>query len=651
MEIRVESAEAALEKCWELVRRGEADLFRGQVRDWPKLIPSLFRSSREDRGKAGDELANFQEWSRFVPQMASYGGDEVAITAIAQHYGIPTAFLDLTTNPEIAASFAKGNDDPEPFSESVIYCFLEARLRSVAGGRIARIGVENLWRLEAQHGLFFEYGSEEVADSVKAHATKIIFPAARLSEAEEELLYPTRKSALEVAVDQWIYRRQVEELVDRFSASSSHVMMTHRETYAGAFRWRSTPDLDPAWIGYEKAWVFPPVESVSVVGHPFVVQLPRLTARTAMGARKQFAGAVAMAVREARASGRLLRLSASLSKRKRHLEESVSSLINRCWDGLRVLPYSVEELIASITTTATLLVARAEGRRGVDDWPEAWFGDLQLVEVAPVGGHIEAGYVRKSDLIGAFSPAHVGEMTRYMSRKFSENPLFVANYVVENWIIFDFQRLKRLFVETWIPTTVDAYWKEDLNLYGGSLGCMWSLNFNPALLGYITLADFRFESPIAAEKSCDRIVYVLPDMDRSDIEEAFVSCMPAILGGHDPFQVKFHGYGWDPRPLWQIERVVEQAKWIVEVGGISPLAVMPTIMRGEDDEDELREPGLGAFEIWLISKQMMDEVQGRFLGDLKPIVDEFYSELLIANSNIETRALAALDWPGPSVPR
>jgi hypothetical protein len=68
----VETAEAALEKCWELVRSGQADLFRGQTRDWPQLTPSLMRRSGEERAAAVEELRYFHEWAEAIPQMGSY---------------------------------------------------------------------------------------------------------------------------------------------------------------------------------------------------------------------------------------------------------------------------------------------------------------------------------------------------------------------------------------------------------------------------------------------------------------------------------------------------------------------------------------------------------------------------------------------------
>ncbi len=86
--------------------------------------------------------------------MAPYGGNHVALTAIGQHYGIPTRLLDLTTDPRVAARFAKTEAalDGKPFA--VIYGFLERNLERAAKLEVVRIDVAKLWRLEAQRGLF-----------------------------------------------------------------------------------------------------------------------------------------------------------------------------------------------------------------------------------------------------------------------------------------------------------------------------------------------------------------------------------------------------------------------------------------------------------------------------------------------------------------
>ncbi len=646
MDFHVESVQIAVEKCWQLVQEGQADLFRGQTRDWPKLIPSIFRTSGEYRATALKELEYFKEWARSVPQMAVYRGEDASITAIAQHYGIPTAFLDLTTNPEIAALFAKTSAAGEASSEAVIYCFLEAGLTSLKEARLTRINVDNLWRLESQKGLFLQFLDETLADTLRDQAIRIYFPVSSLAAEERTRLYPVRKSALECIIDQWIYRRQVEEVTENLEGIR-YKFITHRETYPGSFRWRAMPKFEANWFEQEPAWVFPPIESVSIVDDPEIITLPIVNFTQPDLAREELVTAFQGPIRQSRATGRLMCFVASLSPQKSHLSGSVSTLINRCWDGVRVLPYQADEVTASMALTAMLLLARAEEVEGVDDWPKQFFGELKTIEVAPIGGHIEAGAVSRTDLKSAMSSRYLGMMTAYMQRKAEEDPEFPMLYVTDHWMLFGFNAFKKLFVEQFIPTAVDGYWREDLASYEGALGCLWSINFNPVLLGYVTPFEFRFYSPIAGERDCRQIAYVLPDMDRHDLEELFISCLPTVLGKNNPFQVRFHGYSSDPRPVWEIERAIEQSKWIVEVGGISVLDVIPSVTSALDDEKQQVFKGVGAFEIWLISKGLIPEVHGKAFEDIKPIFDEFWGELMISNANLQTRAESARDWPGP----
>ena len=136
----------ALAFCKQLAKEDKADLFRGQTHDWSKILPSIFRlnGSSDLRGS----LAHFLGWARTVPQMAIYRSSTPALTAIAQHYGIPTRYLDLTTDPEVAFIFAKLTGIAIDSQQSVVYCWLEQDLQTLTSIAILRIDVANLWRLE-----------------------------------------------------------------------------------------------------------------------------------------------------------------------------------------------------------------------------------------------------------------------------------------------------------------------------------------------------------------------------------------------------------------------------------------------------------------------------------------------------------------------
>jgi hypothetical protein len=105
----------------------------------------------------------FREWARAnEPKLGAIASDEDVLFAIMQHYGIPTDFIDFTTEPSIAGFFASDTrTEPEP----CIYCISTQDLSRYWGVaqkylepgtqlRTVTLQVPNLWRLEAQHGVF-----------------------------------------------------------------------------------------------------------------------------------------------------------------------------------------------------------------------------------------------------------------------------------------------------------------------------------------------------------------------------------------------------------------------------------------------------------------------------------------------------------------
>jgi hypothetical protein len=345
-----------------------------------------------------------------------------------------------------------------------------------------------------------------------------------------------------------------------------------------------------------------------------------------------------------RINRQMVTFNVELSPGKQDLAASVSTLINRCWDGLRVLPYPSNEIVSSIALTAALLCARAEKVPDVDKWPEKLWGETELLEIAPAGGHLEIGWVSKSSLALAFSSEHLGSLTRSMRRIALDRFNDLMTYIVDPWLLFNFRPFRKMFVEQFVPTAVGSFWKEDLNLFEGSLESMWSLSFNPALLGFVTNNDYRFDSPSSLEPDVDKVIYITPEMDRDDIEEAFISCLPSILAGSKPYRVKFTDYNHDSRELWQIDRVICQTQGIVELGGISVLEVFTSLTDEENETHHSLFRGLGAFEIWLIAKRQLQLVQGTPIDSHPTLLHEFWSALLASNEQLENRARSMPDW-------
>ena len=450
MEIYVKSSAEAVELCWELAATGRADLFRGQTRHWPKLLPSLLRRSGKDRVRAEAHLAEFLDWAERAPQMAPYEGHRIALTAIGQHYGIPTRLLDLTTDPTVAALFAKTQEPVGDADSAVIYGFLERDLARVNQLAVVSIGVANLWRLEAQRGLFLRVGAERAMSRALAKAFRIHFPLESLSDEEQTLLYPARKSALESVIDQWIYRHEVGEIKSLLDGVPNRIGIK-RVTYPGAFAWRQVPTLDSYWTGHEPRWVYPAIEPLEITAAMRILSISGIDTTLAPSAvLAQIRQLVEPAMWQHRHGLALLSFDISLVGADAEMDRRVSILANRCWDGLRVLPYPTDELVEAMALTVALLCHRGGGG-DIDIWVGLLWGELQLIDVAPAGGHLEAALVSRRDLESALSSHVFPKLTAWMRRRCGEDRRAIMDYVVDPWLLFDFAAFRRLFATQFVP--------------------------------------------------------------------------------------------------------------------------------------------------------------------------------------------------------
>ena len=630
--IHARDYEDVLKICRELSLSGQADLFRGQTVDWPRLIPSLFRLSGDKREAADAEIKRFAEWAHGVPQMHPYHSNDDAVTAIAQHYGIATSFLDLTSDPQTALTFAKSA--PATFNgDAVIYCFLENDLRNLDGVNLVRISVENLWRLEAQHGLFLNYLTEGAVEVVKSRAVKILLPRIELTEADTSRLYPARKSALETVLDQWFYKRDIEGAMDLITPHMKYQFAVRRQTYPGLFDWRKVPELEPQWVGGDPRWVLPPVESVQITGLPLHVKV-RLPVSDPLRDAKYLREIFLPVIFEALATRRLLNWDLELAGVGKRYSKSITQIANWVWDGMRILPYQIDELATAMANTLTMLAHTAKRTKHSSDIPNILFGETQVIDVAPVGGHIESGSVSKFALNVAKTYANGRGFTNYGIKKLLEAPETLSDFITDPWLLFDFMKFKKIFIEQFVPTAINGFWSSDIEHHKGKLGSMWSVPFNPALLGYVSNFEYRFTSPLAMERDVEHLVLLNHDMDKSDIFEVFLYCMPQIIAGDGPFLLRLHGYADDTRPIWEIPRAVQQAKWVAEIGGISVLEVVPSVSRASEN-DAFSSTALGAFEVWLISKGLLKDVMGKSLQEIKPTWDQFWQDLLLSNEKMD----------------
>jgi hypothetical protein len=212
-----ESVDSAVAAAKRLHGEEGFDLFRGQRRPWP-VVSTFRRLALERRDEAFSRVNQFVNWAQQEPSLLRYGFSGDQAIAVAQHYGIPTTFIDFTTDIEVARHFAtESSKDESPDEYDGKCCIIAAhsdrfkawvaqrfkQSNKFLGPQIVRIDVANLWRLEAQAGVFIV--DDELLDAYPFEY--LVFPAPRTPVPlwDRRKVYPDERSDLELIVEQWFW--------------------------------------------------------------------------------------------------------------------------------------------------------------------------------------------------------------------------------------------------------------------------------------------------------------------------------------------------------------------------------------------------------------------------------------------------------------
>lgn len=226
---------------------GVFNYFRGQRSDWLPQ-PTIHRPG-VDKEAARSRLERLAAWIATVPELQSLHGNYDGILAVAQHYGIPTPFLDVTTSPLVAAFFAMHSEEPpedvvQP--AAFIYCFnsieLEEQWRSINDGfrrdhqrglvRLVTPSVPNLWRLSAQHGSFIDMRVEPTAFTAVTPYAVLKFRPTPIDPLLKHSIYPTRKSHIEQLLEHFFLIESYPERWSNLGSMFSIDWQTHKTASA-----------------------------------------------------------------------------------------------------------------------------------------------------------------------------------------------------------------------------------------------------------------------------------------------------------------------------------------------------------------------------------------------------------------------------------
>ncbi|MFT3912091.1 MAG: FRG domain-containing protein [Ferruginibacter sp.] len=392
-----------------LKKKGICNLFRGQTSNWP-LLPSIARPG-VNRDKELKRLNKFANWVDSVKELQSVSKDYDKIMAIAQHYGIGTTFLDFTKNPKVAGFFASHNFNAKDNSveRGTIICLnqsvfekswadINERAKDKMGvplTRILELDVNNLWRLQAQEGVFLETRAAPDLLEMFSFFKHIYFPqqGKKYDLIDEDYIYPKNKSHLEILLDEFFEndsRIKGLERVEKYFGKPIRIGDPNFRGDASAFLNNKLPKRHQSWNSKKlKEWKKEPNEKHkdNLLKIPFTLSL--IKSDSIVG-QQAYLYTELNKLEQTKTDFRSYSIEWDIKDEdgttltiddedKELLEDDsypqleCNKIVTCLWDGLRRLPYTNEQIFHCI---ANFLIGAKYGHEGI----KSIFGQMTGVE-------------------------------------------------------------------------------------------------------------------------------------------------------------------------------------------------------------------------------------------------------------------------------
>ncbi len=472
--IKVESVEEAVRVAEQLNRPDRSYWFRGQTKDWP-VRSTLARIAPEDRERMLEKLARYEGWVKSTPGLEDIASNVNATIAVAQHYGLPTNFVDFTTEPKIAAFFASEHAGPDTASDlACIVCldiqdlkeFWQALPERYPPPEFLRMEVPDLWRLEAQHGcfLFCPYKNiEHIYDF-----DRILFPNTHVfRHIRRDDVYPSRKSHLEVLLDQYFMNEQMIEGERNWNSEGITQILIE------APKEGCDPEVYPNGLPEHSSWsdiaIRPWLElraeyfdkASTTIDFRLRVQDPRNVTHIAKSVADQLLRDL-FALPGIR--NKLVGWNIEIMTDHGLPQDFVSRLapkLAQLWDGLRRLPYNDKDLCTGLGMCVAFAIAlrgdfrNPDGRHWERAAKECLVEPIEL-EFGAIDGSYSRGYASAASLAAAFRPDILSHVSDRWKDQIAKNPRGILQTAWNPKKSFDFQALTLLFAREVAPYQVLA---------------------------------------------------------------------------------------------------------------------------------------------------------------------------------------------------
>jgi FRG domain len=636
-----DSLEQAIAHCHRMIKSGDFDIFRGQVSDWP-LIPSAFRRPSKDR----DGLEEFEAWVLKSFAVADAINSPDAMTATAQHYGIPTKLLDFTSSPEVAAFFATHLDaDDGKHKFGYIFCGKSELIDRLPHCRLVVLDVKNLWRLSLQNGLFVEVSSREGANNLTTAMQVIRFKQPAKSPPASTV-YPDRKSSLEVALDEYFQKRDAQLAGTHFTQNGGQHINYLIQTYPGVFPKRRNPGINDTWrVLIKNGWLLPADEHHKAVANRSTLSVS-LPAKNGPSLRNALVELLGAEIAAAHRSGRFLTFELCDAAIENETLAVLGRQLELLWGSVRGLPLTPPSLIELFTNSISMTIdlLRLQNSAQADELKEleegvvnkiisGYIDDIYWLRFGPHFGISFDGAVSKSAALQAVHMPTIDNLSPFYRKRIQEDNLSVFDFLTEPQHSFDSEPFIELFYAQILPTAFlsrSAMMAEDEFAIAEDY---LSICAHPLRLGSVVKPSYGFLSPYASETVLERVVVFLPGMTERDAENEVIGAVHSFYVSAIPFTCYFP---WlDERPIWEIDEACVVAKLALKFGLLGVLevfsedinvAIDPSYQRGSRKTGG----GFGAFEVWLMATGRGSLLAGIDFDTLKTLTHELHTKVLPA---------------------
>lgn len=445
-------------------------VFRGQRENWPVRC-TLTRLSEADAAEANRRLSAFNGWMRRTPGLELLSASEDCVLAIAQHYGIPTPFIDVTTSVEIAAFFAiDGITDKSRGQFAYLLALdlddLERFWKKLPDKypcpEHLTPEVDDLWRLHAQFGSFLYAPYKDL--ELFYDFDRIVFPVSPNDEViDSALVYPKRKSNLEIVLDQFFMIELMARNEKTLKSTNAAFLTIPADTtgYDEEY-FPNGLQVDPTWSDeHLLKWISLPRENFDTAHTSSEVYLciSQYSVDSGQELSRLIAAEISLIDRPRSSS---IQWRIALDGSTKQFRENFSSSLNRLWDGLRCLPVDQQDLCDAMAMCIRYGLALFEQSResshrdGWDRIAEKCLGDPIEVEFAASDGSYSRGYVSISDLRNAFAPGIEISLCDQHQAKMVGNVVALLRVSRVPQFTFTFPALAKLFAVQIAPYQVWA---------------------------------------------------------------------------------------------------------------------------------------------------------------------------------------------------